>query len=151
MDTEETGYENIITCGLFRGMTLADIRARQREIAEFTELGEFLSLPLRTYSLGMQMRLAFAIATSGNPEILLLDEIIGAGDEEFAAKARERMQVLMRRASIIILASHAAKLIETYCNKALWLEAGRIVAFGPVNDVLSRYHDANAAVETRTR
>ena len=144
LDLEETGYENIVTCGLFNGLTPAEVRARQDEIAEFTELGDFLSLPLRTYSLGMQMRLGFAIATSGNPEILLLDEVIGAGDQEFAAKARERMNGLMQDASIIVLASHDAELIESCCNKALWLDGGHVVEFGPVHGVLSRYHAASA-------
>lgn len=141
MDLEETGYENITTCGLFRGLSKGEIKAREEEIAAFSELGEFLSMPLRSYSLGMQMRLAFAIATSGRPEILLLDEVIGVGDAEFAAKARQRMLGLMNDASIIVMASHSDDLIEAYCNKAVWLDRGRTVAIGTVKEVLWHYRN----------
>jgi ABC-2 type transport system ATP-binding protein/lipopolysaccharide transport system ATP-binding protein len=146
MNFDETGYENITTCGLYRGRTRAEVLAQRDEIAQFSELGDFLSMPVRTYSSGMQMRLAFAIATSGSPEILLLDEVIGAGDEQFAIKARARMQSLMQQASIIVMASHAAELVESYCNKALWLDGGRVVAFGAVEDVLKQYHSGKAMI-----
>ncbi len=142
MSPDETGYENITTCGLYRGRTRAEVSAQRDQIAAFSELGDFLSMPVRTYSSGMQMRLAFAIATSGSTEILLLDEVMGVGDEQFAAKAKARMQSLMQQASIIIMASHAAELLESYCNKALWLDGGQVVAFGPVEDVLSRYYSS---------
>ncbi len=143
MDPEETGFENIYTCGLLLGLSKKEIRARLDDIVEFSELGNFLDMPMRTYSQGMQMRLGFAIATSGNPEILLIDEVIGTGDAEFAAKAELRMRKFLEQASILCLASHSARLIETYCDKALWLDQGRVVAFGKVDEVLQRYEDAS--------
>lgn len=139
MDQESTGYENIILRGLFLGMTRQQMKDRMDEIADFTELGDFLSLPIRTYSAGMQMRLAFAVSTSVVPDILLLDEGIGAGDAAFLNKARERLQRFTERVSIIVLSSHSDELISNMCSKAVLMEHGRILCYGPTDEVLERY------------
>src|SRR5581483_10779544 len=114
-----TGYENILNCGLFLGMSPAEIAEKTPDIAEFTELGEYLDLPVRTYSTGMLTRLGFAIATAIDPEILLLDEGLGAGDARFADRAKQRVDRLVERSSILVLASHGDSLIRAMCNKAV--------------------------------
>jgi ABC-2 type transport system ATP-binding protein len=139
MDLEETGYENIILRSLCLGMTRAQAEERIEEIEEFTELGDYLSMPLRTYSSGMKMRLAFAISTSVEPEILLLDEGIGAGDRTFIKKTRKRLDKFISQAGIIVVASHSDALIKDMCNKALLLDKGHIINFGDVDDVLEAY------------
>jgi len=109
------------------------------EIAEFTELGSFLDLPIRTYSAGMQMRLAFAVSTSIHPDILLLDEGIAAGDAAFLEKANRRLQEFTNRASIIVLASHSEGLLKQMCRTAVLMEHGRVIGLGPTEDVLAQY------------
>jgi ABC-type polysaccharide/polyol phosphate transport system ATPase subunit len=145
MDPEATGYENVFLRGLFLGMTRKEVRVRLTEIAEFTELGDFLNLPIRTYSDGMRMRLAFAVSTSINPDILLLDEGIGAGDAAFLEKANRRLQEFTRKAGIIVLASHSESLIRQMCDKAVLLERGRVVLFGPTKQVLDCYRERSRA------
>jgi ABC-type polysaccharide/polyol phosphate transport system ATPase subunit len=142
MDPESTGYENIMLRGLYLGLSRAEIRAKADEIAEFTELGSFLGLPLRTYSTGMHARLSFAVSTCIDPEILLLDEGIGAGDAAFLEKARERLDALVARAGILVLASHSEKLVRQFCTKALLLEGGRVVSANSVDAVLEQYRPA---------
>nr|WP_240905563.1 ABC transporter ATP-binding protein [Thiorhodococcus mannitoliphagus] len=141
MDQESTGYENIILRGLFLGLTRREIKARMEEIADFTELGDFLDLPIRTYSAGMQMRLAFAVSTSVVPDILLLDEGIGAGDAAFMHKARERLARFTEKVSIIVLSSHSDDLVRSMCSKAILMEHGQIVHAGPTDEVLERYRE----------
>jgi len=126
INPESTGYENIIIRGLLLGMSRQEILKKMPEIAEFTELGDYLSLPVRTYSSGMQLRLAFSVATSIQPEILLMDEVIGAGDTAFMRKAKKRLDQLMDQASIVVLASHSEEIINKLCNKKIFLERGRI-------------------------
>jgi ABC-type polysaccharide/polyol phosphate transport system ATPase subunit len=126
---EATGRRNIFLRGLINGWTAESIEARTEEIIEFSELGDFIDMPLKTYSQGMAARLAFAAATSLDPEILLMDEWIGAGDADFQAKARLRMTELSQKAGIIVLASHNHGLIKNNCNKILELEAGRVAHF----------------------
>jgi ABC-type polysaccharide/polyol phosphate transport system ATPase subunit len=109
------------------------------DVAEFTELGDYLKLPIRCYSQGMMLRLAFAISTAIQPEIILLDEVIGAGDQAFAAKARRRLQDLIASASILVLASHNPNIIAENCSSAIWLSHGRVVDQGPSAQVLDRY------------
>jgi len=138
-DTDDTGFENIYTGCLYLGMTPRQIRAKTDEIAEFTELGEYLRMPVRTYSSGMQVRLSFAIATALEPDILLVDEVIGAGDAQFMIKAQQRIEGLMSRASVLVLASHSAQVVRQFCNKAMLLQAGRIEAFGTVESTLAVY------------
>ncbi|MGQ9659395.1 MAG: ABC transporter ATP-binding protein [Thermochromatium sp.] len=139
MNQESTGYENIVLRGLFLGLSRKQIRAMMDEIAEFTELGDFLTLPIRTYSAGMQMRLAFAVSTSVAPDILLLDEGIGAGDAAFLHKARERLEHFTERVSIIVLSSHSEELVRSMCPKSLLMEHGRVVFAGPTDEALERY------------
>jgi ABC-2 type transport system ATP-binding protein/lipopolysaccharide transport system ATP-binding protein len=142
MDDNSTGHQNIRLRGLLLGMTDAEIQAKRDEIAEFTGLGDYLDLPLRTYSSGMRMRLAFSVATAVDAQILLLDEVIGVGDAAFQDKARVRLANFHNRAEIVVLAMHANDIIRQTCNKALWLEQGRVRMFGAVEEVLTRYEDA---------
>jgi ABC-type polysaccharide/polyol phosphate transport system ATPase subunit len=144
MDMEANGYENIKLRGLFLGMTLPQIEERMDEIVAFSELGDFLGVPLRTYSAGMLVRVAFAVSTCFAPDILLLDEMIGAGDATFMQKAQERLQRFIASAQIMFLASHSAGVIKNFCNKAMLLHHGKLVAFGDVNEVLARYTEQNA-------
>lgn len=127
MDVEATGRENIFLRGYVLGMSKAEIAARIDEIAEFTELGDFLELPVKTYSAGMYSRLGFALSTSIAPDILLIDEGIGAGDERFQKKAKLRTDEAIHRSKILIVASHSNELIDTYCNRKLTFERGRII------------------------
>ena len=143
MDAESTGYDNIYLRGLFLGMSRKEIGKRMEEIAEFTELGDFLNLPIRTYSTGMRMRLAFAVSTSIEPDILLLDEGIGAGDAAFIDKANKRLGQFTEKAGIIVLASHSDALIRKMCRTAVLMEHGRVVEVGDVESVLESYRQAS--------
>jgi ABC-2 type transport system ATP-binding protein/lipopolysaccharide transport system ATP-binding protein len=142
-DIEDTGFENIMNCGLFLGMSPDEIKQKTPEIAEVCGLGTYLHLPVRTYSAGMGVRLAFSIATAIDPEILLLDEGLGAGDESFAATARARVDRLLSRSRILVLASHSPELLETWCNTAILMEHGRITHRGPVKETLEVYRERN--------
>ncbi len=141
MVVDDTGYENIFTCGLYLGMSMREIQAKVNDIAEFTELGEYLALPVRTYSTGMLVRLGFAIATAIDPEILLLDEGLGAGDARFTEKASKRIDALIQRSSILVLASHSDGLIRSMCNKAVLMDQGKALRVGAVDEVLEAYHE----------
>ena len=143
LDLDDTGYENIVTCGLLLGMTRAEIERKLPEIEAFSELSDYLALPARTYSSGMLVRLGFAIATAIDPEILLLDEELGAGDARFAMQAAKRVKGLIDRSSIMVLASHSAELISQMCNRAILLDHGRVAADGPTKDVLELYSRMN--------
>jgi ABC-type polysaccharide/polyol phosphate transport system ATPase subunit len=138
-DVEDTGYENIVTAGLLFGMSRAEIESKILEIEEFSELGEYLSLPVRTYSAGMTTRLGFAFATAINPDILLLDEGIGAGDMRFAERASARMYDFVGRSRVLVVASHSNELIRSICNRAALLHQGRIVSVGSLDNVLAEY------------
>ncbi len=142
LDGEDTGYENIITSGMLIGMTRQQIEAKIPEIEEFCELGEYLNLPVRTYSTGMTMRLGFALVTALDPGVLLMDEGFGTGDLRFAERARSRMKDFIGRSRIMVLASHSDNTIRSMCNKAIMMEAGRIVASGPVDEVCDRYYES---------
>jgi ABC-2 type transport system ATP-binding protein len=139
MDPDSSGYENILLRGLFLGYSRKDVQERVEDIADFTGLGEFLDLPMRTYSAGMRMRLAFAVSTSIAPDILLLDEGIGAGDQAFLNKAKERLEAFTAQAGIIVLASHSADLLLSMCQNAVLMERGRITAVGETREVLDIY------------
>jgi len=139
LDPEDSGYENIVTAGMLLGLTRREIEARIPEIEEFSELGEYLSLPVRTYSTGMTMRLGFALVTNLDPGILLMDEGIGAGDARFAERAEQRLKEFVGRSRIVVVASHAPALIRSICNKAALMATGRIIAIGPVDDILDAY------------
>ena len=139
MDTESTGYENIVLRGIISGLTRKQIQAKKDEIAEFTALGGYLSLPIRTYSSGMQLRLAFGIATAIMPEILILDEIVGAGDAAFMEKARSRFEDMIKASHIVVLASHDFAIIEKFCNKVIWLNAGKVEFVGEPKQGIGHY------------
>jgi ABC-2 type transport system ATP-binding protein/lipopolysaccharide transport system ATP-binding protein len=142
MSVDATGIENVKICGALWGLSPQEIEAGMDDIIEFTELGDYLKIPVRTYSAGMLLRLSFAIATLRQPEILLLDEVIGVGDAEFMKKARARLAKIASRASILVLASHSDEIIRLFCTKAMWLTQGTVGAFGEVDAVLSAYHSA---------
>jgi len=145
MDPELTGAENIVLRGVFVGMSLAEARSRIQEIAEFSELGGYVDLPMRTYSSGMTLRLAFAISTAVQPDVLLLDELISVGDATFAEKALRRTEEMMNNASILVLASHSSTVLQRYCNRAIMLHEGRIIAEGSVDEVIGAYEEARGA------
>lgn len=130
-----SGRENIFIRGLVKGWSRRQIKERMPDIIEFSELEEFIDLPIRTYSDGMKMRLLFAIATSFAPEILLLDEWIGAGDANFQRKAAERMNSLVVQSGITVIASHNRNLLQNVCDMGMWLDQGVMRAFGPIKDV----------------
>ena len=145
MDPEISGYENIIIRGLFLGMTRKQMLGKMDEIAEFTELGDYLSMPLRTYSTGMRVRVAMGVVTSIEPEILLLDEGIGAVDAEFMKKARVRLQALVERAGILVFASHSDEFLIQLCSSAMWIDHGTVRESGSIRDVLTAYKGPEAA------
>lgn len=141
LDPESTGRENIILRGMFMGIRPRDMRPLSGEIAEFTELGEYLDMPVRTYSAGMMVRLAFAISTCIRREILIMDEWLSAGDARFIDKAESRIKAFVEDSSILVLATHQLELIKHWCNRGLLLDQGRILMIGPVDDVVSAYED----------
>lgn len=132
---DATGRENIVFRGIIKGWSREELQQRIPEIIEFSELGDFIDLPLRTYSDGMRMRLLFAVATCFAPEILLLDEWIGAGDANFQKKAGQRMNDLVDEAGITVVASHNRNLIQSVCEQGIWLDKGVMRAYGPIADV----------------
>ncbi|HWP27389.1 MAG TPA: ABC transporter ATP-binding protein [Xanthobacteraceae bacterium] len=134
-----TGWENIRIIGTLMNMSAVEIAALSTEIAEFSELGEFLDLPVMSYSAGMRARLAFSIATCVKPDILLVDEIFGAGDAHFADKSLQRMRELFSESNIVVFASHSEDLLFRFCDKGLLLDQGELVAFGDIGEVLERY------------
>ncbi len=126
MDAEATGYENILLRGAIMGLKPAETAALVDDICEFSELGDFIDMPLRTYSSGMSMRLAFAVATSMQADIILMDEWLSAGDALFSAKAQERLNAIVDQAKILVLASHSPDVIRANCNRIIRLEHGRV-------------------------
>lgn len=147
MDPDATGIENIWMRGKMLGLTTKEIKDALDDIADFTELGEYLYMPIRAYSTGMQLRLAFAISTAIVPEILVLDEMIGAGDAAFLSRADARLKTFLSRTGILVIASHSMTILQQWCNKGLLLEQGKMVAFGPLDDILSIYQSKVAAAQ----
>ena len=139
LNPDATGKENIMLLGMYMDIPPREMRRKVAEITEFTGLGYYLDMPVRTYSSGMIIRLCFAVTTSVEPEILLIDEWLAAGDASFLDKARQRMQDVVSGTSIIVLASHSMPLLEEWCNRAILLEHGRIAAIGNVRDVAAAY------------
>jgi ABC-type polysaccharide/polyol phosphate transport system ATPase subunit len=142
LDHEDNAYENIFTAGLLIGMSRKEIERKIPQIEEFCELGEYLSLPVRTYSAGMVARLGFALSTALDPDVLLMDEAIGTGDARFAERATMRMKEFLGRSSIIVLASHVTALVKSICNKAALMSAGRLLAIGPLDEILDMYRNS---------
>jgi ABC-type polysaccharide/polyol phosphate transport system ATPase subunit len=141
---EATGYENIRMAANLYGWPQDQIANVVRDIEDFTELGEYLALPTRVYSAGMQARLAFALGTVQSPDILVVDEGIGAGDAAFRDRAEKRVKNFMSRAKIIVLASHSTELCRSVCNKALLLVKGRQVFFGDIDEGFQRYAEQSS-------
>lgn len=144
MDENSTGWQNVRLRGLLLGMSDDEIERKQEEIGQFSELGDFLNLPIRTYSTGMRVRLGFAISTAVDADILLLDEVMGVGDASFKDKANKRLAELHERSEIVVLALHDNGTIRKTCEKAIWLEKGSVKMFGPVNEVLGAYEATTA-------
>ncbi|HUY35417.1 MAG TPA: ABC transporter ATP-binding protein [Pirellulales bacterium] len=138
-ESEATGWENIYYRSYLQGETPRTIKDKIQPIAEFSELGDFLDMPVRHYSSGMSVRLAFSIATAIEPEILLVDEVLSAGDMAFQEKARRRMQEMMVKAKIIVMVSHDLTSIARLCDRAIWLDHGTIRADGPAAHVIKAY------------
>jgi ABC-type polysaccharide/polyol phosphate transport system ATPase subunit len=139
MDWDATGEENIVIRGILLGLTRREAVELIEPVREFTELGDRLQYPIRTYSTGMLLRLAFAISTSIRPDILVMDEMIGAGDARFIEKARRRVQDLIGVSNILAISSHNLAMIREFCTLAILLSEGRIVAQGGVDEVIARY------------
>jgi ABC-2 type transport system ATP-binding protein len=139
MRDDASGYDNIEFCLLLLGVSADDIPRRREEIAAFTDLGEYLDLHVGAYSSGMRVRLAFAISTALDPDILIIDEIFGAGDAAFMKKAENRMVDLIKRSRILVFASHAPGLLEKFCDRAIWLNNGEVQKDGSIKEVYQAY------------
>lgn len=139
INTEATGRENVFLRGILLGLTKQQVQEKYAEIVEFAELGDFIEMPVRTYSSGMQLRLAFAVSTILRPEILLMDEWLSVGDEGFKQKAEERLSAMVSATKILVIASHSKELIKKTCNRVIWLEHGQIKMDGSVDEVVPAY------------
>lgn len=138
-EDEASGRENIYYRGMAMGYSRRLLAKYEKEIVEFCGLGDFIDLPVRTYSAGMYVRLAFAISTQFSPEVLLVDEVFGAGDATFHERAVQRMMKIVNDSGIFVIATHSLSLVQQVCGRTIWLEAGRIVADGPTDTVLQEY------------
>lgn len=138
-DMELSGKENVYLNGAVLGYSKEFLDEKYNDILEFSELGDFINMPVRNYSSGMVARLAFSIASMVNPEILIVDEVLSVGDENFQRKSKNRMIELMSGGSTVLFVSHNIKQIEEICNKAVWLEHGKIVMTGPSDVVCAEY------------
>lgn len=138
-EMEANGWKNIRYRGYLQGESAAAIREKTAEIAAFSELGDFLNIPVRFYSAGMLVRLAFSVATVVEPEVLLIDEILGAGDLAFQSKAQQRLHAMVDKARILVVVSHDLETLAHLCNRAVWLDKGRVCADGPTREVIDAY------------
>lgn len=134
-----TGADNIFLNGIYLGHRRDEIEAKFDEIVEFAEIGEFIDVPVRTYSSGMKARLAFSIAASIQPEILIVDELLGVGDIKFREKSTRRMKEMMAESKALVVVSHSMSTIRSLCSRVVWLDKGSLVANGPVEEVVSKY------------
>lgn len=139
IDAEATGRENIVLRATLMGMTPKAIEAMMDDVIEFSGLGDFIDMPFRTYSSGMQMRLAFAVSTSIKPQILIMDEWLSTGDLDFRERAKQRMDSIVDSTEILILASHSKNLLMSNCNRIIWMEQGKIRMDGPAEEVGDLY------------
>jgi ABC-type polysaccharide/polyol phosphate transport system ATPase subunit len=142
LNQDATGRENIFLRGMYMDIHPREMREHVDQVAEFTELGSYLDMPVRTYSAGMMVRLAFAISTCLPPEILILDEWLAAGDAQFLAKAQRRMEEFVSESSMVVLASHSLDLVREWCRRAIFLRQGIMVAAGPVDEVIEAYRES---------
>ena len=140
-EMEATGRENIYYRGMVMGHSRKEIRAAETEIVDFAGLGDFIDLPMRTYSSGMIVRLGFSVSTHFQPDVLLIDEIFGAGDAGFAERAVQRMQRMVQGAGIVVLATHDMALVDKFCTRVLWVNRGKILRDGPPGPVISQFHN----------
>lgn len=138
-EMESSGWDNIYLRGLMLGETPSSIKEKMKEIAEFSELGEFLDMPVKYYSSGMFVRLAFSVSTAIKPDILLLDEIVAAGDASFLKKAEKRMNEMIDVAKIMVLVTHSMKTAKDLTNRCLWFEKGKIIMDGKPKEVIKEY------------
>ncbi|MDR3294760.1 MAG: ABC transporter ATP-binding protein [Clostridiales Family XIII bacterium] len=141
-EQEQSGWKNIYLRGLMLGETPDGIRQKMNEIAEFSELGDYLNMPVKYYSSGMYVRLAFSVSTAITPDILLMDEVIAAGDASFLDKAKKRMRDLMKAAQIMVLVTHSMESAKSMCNKCIWFNRGEIAMAGTPKEVTKAYIDA---------
>lgn len=139
IDSEATGLENIFLRGALLGISKKYIEQELQNIIEFSELGAFIDMPVRTYSTGMHMRLAFAVSTMIKPDILLMDEWLSVGDQGFQGKAEKKLSELVNRSNILVIATHSRDLVEKCCERAIWLEHGKIIMDGKVTEVCNKY------------
>lgn len=139
MDQESSGYENIMLRGLILGLARREVKKLIPSIEAFAELGEFMKMPIKTYSAGMKVRLAFGIITSLPAEILLIDEVVNVGDANFMEKAKARMKSLIHQSDILVLSTHDLTVIREFCNQILWLEHGAVKMYGPIDSVLDAF------------
>jgi ABC-type polysaccharide/polyol phosphate transport system ATPase subunit len=144
-EPDASGWDNIRYRGYLQGETPRTIDAKIKHIGDFTELGDFLNIPVRYYSAGMLVRLAFAISTAIDPEILLIDEVLGAGDMSFQEKARNRMREMMERAELIVVVSHDLNALCEMCERGIWMDHGQVVRDGPIDEVVRAYRGEPAS------
>ena len=144
-EMDASGWENIGFRGYLQGETPRTVKSKLDGIAAFSELGDFLNMPVRYYSAGMMVRLAFSIATAIEPEILLVDEVLSVGDMAFQHKARQRMYDMMKKAELIVMVSHDLQSLATLCERGIWMDHGQVRQAGPVNDVIAAYTESVAA------
>lgn len=140
---ELTGRENVYLYGSLLGFSRVEMEAKFDRIVEFAELWDFIDSPLRTYSTGMVARLGFSIATDVQPDILIVDEILGVGDEAFQRKSTERMLSFCEQGATVILVTHSSELMQSMCDRAMWLEDGQVRTIGPASEVAAAYHAAS--------
>jgi len=138
-ELDASGWENISYRGYLQGETPTTIKDKIDNIAEFSELGDFLHMPVRYYSAGMLVRLAFSIATAIEPEVLLVDEVLSVGDMAFQAKARQRMRDMMHKARLIVMVSHDLGNLATFCTRGIWMDHGSLRMDGPIQEVIDAY------------
>ena len=139
INAENTGRENIFLRGKLMGLSKKEIDEKIDEIIDFSELGDYINLPVRIYSSGMLLRLAFSVSTSITADILIMDEWLSVGDGAFAERASNRLRELVDRSEILVIASHTRSLIEKTCNKVVWIEHGVIKKIGPVEEIVPEY------------
>jgi ABC-type polysaccharide/polyol phosphate transport system ATPase subunit len=141
-ELDSNGWENIAFRGYLQGETPRSVRLKRKAIAEFSELGHFLDMPVRYYSAGMLVRLAFSIATAIDPEVLLVDEVLSVGDLAFQHKARERMREMVAKAHLMVMVSHDLGSLARICNRAVWLDHGQVLRTGPCDEVIEAYRSS---------
>jgi lipopolysaccharide transport system ATP-binding protein len=139
MNLDLTGHENIMLRALYMGLDRVHAGRLEEDVQDFAELGDFIDLPIRFYSLGMLLRLGFALATSIRPQILLMDEVFLAGDAQFMAKAQSRLDNMVRGAEILVLSTHLLDIVRQWCTRVIWMDQGAVVADGAPDEVITRY------------